>query len=161
MINKKQSISWLQDSVTDKANPMALKRRAIGPDGQVVEISLATGKTITNRIGNAYADIIEHSKQRLGWLFYDECKVGCDEIDIENGNAELCKSCEFLKKEIVARRSKKAKQNAEYAEGFKTNMDRLADVLAKSNAVNADPATAIVAEMAKTTVSQKPKKKAF
>lgn len=96
---------------------MQLKKTAIGPDGQVVEISLATGKTITSMRGNDYGQMIAAEKAARGWVDYDS-------FDDEKARDAL----------IESRRAIKNKKNADYAKLFETKLDRLAAVL-EANAV--------------------------
>lgn len=112
-VNKEQPIHWCQ-SKPAKQNPMQLKRKAIGPAGQVVEISLANGKAITNTIGNTYKQMIEHEKARRDWVWYDS--LG------DNEREAL----------IEARQTAHAQSQVDYARLFETKLDKLAEVLERS-----------------------------
>lgn len=109
--NQKQVVAWC-DPKPDKTNPMKLKRMAISPDGNVVEISLATGKTITSMLGNNYGQLIAAQKEARGWIWYDS-------FEDEEARDAL----------IAARREVKAAKNADYSKLFETKMDKLAAVL--------------------------------
>jgi hypothetical protein len=68
--------------VVEKLNPMQAKRRMVSPDGNVSEVSLATGYTIKMKgagygsaafRGNPYGPQILAEKIENGWLPFDEC----------------------------------------------------------------------------------------
>ncbi len=131
--NRKEPIHWCT-SVTPGTNPMRLKRKAIGPAGQVVEISLATGKTITNHDGNSYKDMILREKKSRDWVWYEECPADCGPVAaLENmqrdGDEALCETCAKREALIRARVEAKGRANADYARMFETNLDKLAKVL--------------------------------
>ena len=112
--NQKQVVAWC-DPKPDKTNPMQCKAKAISPDGNVVEISLATGKTITSMLGNNYGQLIEMQKKARGWVWYDS-------FDDDEARDAL----------IAARRAVKATKNADYSKMFETKMDKIADALEKA-----------------------------
>ena len=113
---------------------MQLKKKVIGPAGQVVWLSLATGKTITSTIGNSYKDLVELEKKGRGWIDYAECPDNsCEDVPaLELRGAKdkgLCKTCAAREALIRTRVKAKNLENADYAKMFETNLDKLAKVL--------------------------------
>jgi len=113
-LDRKQPVHWCE-AKPDKTNPMKLKRTAIGPAGQVVEVSLACGKTTTSMLGNNYGQLIQAQKEANGWVWYDSFE------DDEARDAL-----------IAARREAKSLKNEDYAKLFETKLDKLAKVLEAS-----------------------------
>lgn len=110
-LNKRQPVHWCSGK-PNKENPMALKKQAIGPAGQVVYISLASGKTITSMLGNNYGQLIKAEKEARGWVWYDS-------FEDEAARDAL----------IASRREAKSKKNADYAKLFESKLDKLTQVL--------------------------------
>lgn len=140
-IGKKAEIYWIKDDEGDaKQNPMKLKRKAIGPAGQVVEISMATGKTIKSYMGNSYAQLIAHEKERRGWVWYEEC-AECGPVEamefreMPGADDHLCEKCQVRETLIRTRVQAKGVENADYMKLFETQLDKLTKVL-ESKAVD-------------------------
>lgn len=129
--DKKDNIHWCRSNPA-KSNPMQLKRRAIGPAGQVVDISLANGKAQVQLIGNSYAQLIQHEKEHnRGWVWYYECKE-CPPAparEKRTGKENWCEKCAAREALIDTRVSLKSAENAEYQELFESKMDKLAKVI--------------------------------
>lgn len=119
---------------------MALKRKAISPSGTVVEISLATGKAIRNMMGNTYAQMIQHEKERRGWVWYDSMDDDAREALISS------------------RQATHTSEQSEYAQMFSTKLDRLAEVLERGVAGPARPAVTSEQLAEAMAVSARPKK---
>lgn len=142
-LGKKEPIHWCKGK-SEKRNPMGLKRKAIGPAGQVVEMSLANGKASRHIIGNTYAQLIEHEKQGRGWVWYDDCsdcppvpapKNPGDDVDL-SGHCKECRKRELL---IATRREAQNARGTEYAKLFETRLDKLAEVLERGMVGNVKP----------------------
>jgi len=140
-VSKKQPIHWCGGK-PDKTNPMKLKRTAIGPAGQVVEMSLATGKTITSMLGNNYAQLKILEKEARGWLWYDD-------FEDEAARDAL----------IASRREVNDLRNQDYAKLFETKLDRLADVL-QANAAGLQRPTITDEQLQNAMLAEPPKKAA-
>ncbi len=144
-VSKKQPIHWCGDR-PGKSNPMKLKRTAIGPAGQVIEMSLATGKTITSMLGNSYAQLKILEKEARGWVWFDS-------FEDEDARDAL----------IEARREAKRLKNEDYAKLFETKMDKLAAVLEANAVGNQRPVLSddqLQAAMLTDAPAKKPEKKA-
>lgn len=113
-LGNKEPIAWVT-SKTGKTNPMKLKRKAISPDGNVVEISLANGKAADKMLGNTYAQLIQYEKERKNWVWYDS-------FDDEKAREAL----------IASRQATKRASHEEYLQLFQTKLDKLTEVLEKS-----------------------------
>lgn len=135
----KEPIHWCKGKV-GKANPMQLKRKAISPAGNVVEVSLATGKTITSRINNPYAQLIELELESKDWIWYETCDNGCAPVrtvsDDIAGHCETCKKRELL---IRTRQEVTRNRGADYAKMWETQMDKLAKAIASQTVANQAP----------------------
>jgi hypothetical protein len=131
-LGKQDEIHWCQPH-PKKGNPMALQRKAISPNGAVVPISLATGKTIKRKLGNVYAQIIEFEKPLRGWVWYHEC-ASCDPVPSEPvlSELDLCEDCMKREMLIKVRQEAKTKTNAEYSAQFDTQMDKLTKMLERT-----------------------------
>ncbi len=147
-LNKKEPIYWCKMGMgDDKKNPMALKQKAIGPSGQVVEISMASGKTIVSWVGNAYADIIKREKLRRDWVWYVDCpkeKNKCYAGPMFGKNrrskdAEFCVACMEREELIRTRTEMKNASNAENAAAYETRLDKLARLM-EATMINNIPA---------------------
>lgn len=101
---------------------MHLKRRAIGPAGQDVYISLATGKTVTSMIGNNYGQLKAAEKAGRDWVWYDD-------FEDEDARDAL----------IASRRAVHASKNAEYQQMFESKLDKLAKALENATTGNQRP----------------------
>ena len=120
-INKKQPIHWCTGN-PGKEVPHELKRKAIGPAGQVVDMPLATGKTVKSMVGNNYGQLKMLEKPARGWLWYD---------DFEDEKARDAI--------IAARREAKDASNADYAKLFESKLDKLTAALEASAKNNERP----------------------
>lgn len=162
---QKSPIYWCAGKPKD-ANPMALKQKAIGPSGQVVEISMATGKTIKSYIGNTYAQMKQIEKQARGWVWYEECENGCDpvaalEFRPDDTKSKLCSDCMVRETLIRTRTEAKTASGRDYASMFETRLDKLAAVLEDQMVNNQRPVIsddALLAAMDDRTKAKKASK---
>ena len=126
--------------VTEKVNPMRFKKKCVSPDGDVIELSLATGFTIVGFKGNDYGVQVWEEKQKAGFLPYDECPVATGRVP--RGKEDPCLGsdglprkfsdeacCQHLAKVIEARRAEHRKTQLEYGKNFSTHQERMIQLL--------------------------------
>lgn len=120
--------------LTEKLNPMRLKRKAVDKAGFVSEISLATGWQHTNPRSD-YALSTWDEKLKRDWLPYNECPVANGLLPAAKGDKACTgkfsdeKCCPHMDVVIAARqKAHKAKQD-EFAANMETNQDRMIKVL--------------------------------
>lgn len=142
---------------------MQLKRKGISPNGVVAVISLATGKTIKQRLGNVYMQIIEYEKPLRGWVWYHECS-DCEPVESSPGvdspaisELDLCVKCKERELLIATRQACRTKTNDEYAAQYRTGMDDLAKNLQAVFAATGVMPDASMAQLTKATPAAKTK----
>ena len=137
-LGQKEPIHWCRKNVGD-GNPMQLKRKGISPTGNVSEISMATGKTITKVLGNAYMQLKEYEKPMRGWVWYHECP-SCEDVPQAEtlmnagqtfADLDLCDDCMKRENLIAVRQAAKKASTEDYIAQFHTANDKLTEVLAK------------------------------
>ena len=136
-LGQKEPIHWCRKNVGD-GNPMALKRKGISPTGNVAEISMATGKTITKVMGNAYMQLKEYEKPLRGWVWYHECDScepvpQAEKLRLEGktfADLDLCEDCMKRENLIAVRQAAKKASTEDYIAQFHTANDKLTEVLA-------------------------------
>lgn len=144
--SRKEPIAWVSGRNSNE-NPMALKRKAIGPNGTVTYISLANGKAQTNIVGNSYAQLKELEKPTRGWVWYAECDE-CPPVEAldekrERDDSGLCKVCAERELLIRTRVETKDKKNSDYDKLYQTRFDKLTEVLEKTVGSNQPPSISV------------------
>lgn len=136
-------------------NPMQCKRLMIHPDGQSVEVSLATGWTVKPTApgyglgsfnNNPYGALILTEKIEKGFLPVDECPVAKGYIPLKTGETPCVgkvEYCEHLQRVIKARRAADSKQQEAFRKQMMSSNDKIVEFARAQMAGSPAPAIGV------------------
>ena len=148
--------------ITEKVNPIPLKRKMVHPTGSVSDLSLATGFSIRGGPKQGWKDNPYGSQKWLeklsaGFLPYNECplhpqsavQMHVPDMFPRKKTSKVCEDtfddencCEHVARAIKARQAAQTEHNADFAKSFSSSQDRMVDAFTKAVEVAGKAASA-------------------